>query len=584
MFTISGMITIVLHTHIPYVLHHGAWPHGSDWLSEAVAECYLPLIKMCRVLQDEGIRPGITFDISPVLCEQLAHKDFAEVFRSYCDEHAALAAKDKEQFSREGANELASLAEYWEEWFNQKWVEFDQTLGSDILGALKQLQEENAIEIITCGATHGYLPLLAEDANVDLQIRAAVESHHRHFSRHPRGIWLPECAYRPAYEWRTFLPVNAYSIAKYRDGIEEFLVRYGLEYFVTDEAALKGAQPLAYRGPDGRRTPYSETIGDARAQLEERSPFDMFRIGGYNHDASSAVFVRNIDATMQVWSGKTGYPGDPDYLDFHKRYFRSSHRYWRVTDNTADMQYKQLYVPEWANGRALSHARHYAMILADAVRSRISQHPTRIPTVCLPFDAELFGHWWFEGPLFLEHLIRELHTFHGIGTSTTSEQFDRVKPATEVALPESSWGRNGNHDVWMNDDVQWTWEKEYRIERSVRMFCEKHAKAACDSTFKRLIVNMFRQMMLVQASDWQFLISTFSSRDYAEQRFHNHLSDAERLRDAAERYITLGRLTDEDKNHLDECEMRDEIFGPELESYVSDLFTECIEIPLSTEI
>lgn len=578
------MITIVLHTHLPYVLHHGAWPHGSDWLSEAVAECYLPLIKMCDVLMSEGIRPGITFDVSPVLCEQLAHKDFAEVFRSYCDEHAALAARDKEQFEREGATELAALAGYWQDWFTSKWAEFEEIYNTDIIGALKRLQEENAVELITCGATHAYLPLIAEDANIDLQLRIAVESHSRHFGRHPRGIWLPECAYRPAYDWRTYLPVNAYAIAKHRDGIEQFMVRYSLEYFVTDEAALKGAQPLAYRGPDGRRTPYTNTIGDARAQLEERSPFDMFRIGGLNHDESSAVFVRNMDAAMQVWSGKTGYPGDPDYLDFHKRYFKSSHRYWRVTDNAADMQYKQPYVPEWANSRALSHARHYAMILANAVRLRTVQHPARIPTVCLPFDAELFGHWWFEGPSFIEHLIRELHTFHGIGTSTTSEQYDRVKPATEVALPESSWGKNSNHDVWMNDDVQWTWEREYRLERSVRMFCEKHAHVVCDTEFKRLAVNMFRQMMLAQASDWQFLISTFSSRDYAEQRLYSHLADAERLRDAAERYLTSGVLTEEDLRHLDECEKRDEIFGPELESYVSHIFPEGIATPSSTEI
>jgi len=563
------MITFILHTHLPHVLHHGTWPHGSDWVTEAVAECYLPLLSMCDRLMKEGIRPGITFDISPILCEQLSHPDFPEVFRAYCTEHAKLAEVDKKHFVEEKNEGLAELAEYWVEWFNNAKHVFDEVYEGDIVGAFRRLQEEGAIELMTCGATHGYLPLLAEERSVDMQLHIAVEAHTRHFGRKPRGIWLPECAYRPSYPWRTYLPVSAYAVARQRDGIERFMHQYGLEYFIADEGALEHATPLGHRGPTGERTTFADTYGDVREQLEKRSSYDLYRIGGEYHDESVAVFFRNTQIAMQVWSGDTGYPGDPDYLDFHKRYFRSSHRYWRVTDNKADMQFKQLYNPQWAADRTKAHGHHFAQTLIASLLHRKSEHPTRVPTMCLPFDTELFGHWWFEGPLFLENVLRELHAHESITTRTVGEQFDAVQPAAEIALPESSWGRNGHHEVWMNPDVHWTWEKEYALEFATRMLMEKHVGAKWDDTMIRIVMNMFRQILLAQASDWQFLISTFSSREYAEQRFHSHASDAERLRDMAERYATSKKLKQADNALLDVVEKRDAIFTEELTNFLT---------------
>lgn len=561
------MVTFVLHTHLPYVLHHGTWPHGSDWLCEAVAECYIPLLRMCERLLADGIRPGITFDISPILCEQLSSTDFVEVYNSYCTSHVELAEIDAEQFEADGNTELSALATSWARWYESRRTDIPAQYKGNIVAWFSSLQDRGAIEVITCGATHGYLPLLAEDSSVHLQVQLAVTNYERHFGKKPRGIWLPECAYRPPYLWRTYLPVAAYSVARWREGVEQVLAKHGLEYFVTDQGALSSSVPIGMRQPDGSVIPFQETFGDVRHRLATRSALQLFRAGSESSGESVTFFTRSQQIALQVWSGETGYPGDPDYLDFHKKYFKSAMRYWRVTDNKADMQYKQPYNPSWAEKRAIDHARHFTEILEVTARYHFSDADT-MPTICLPFDTELFGHWWFEGPLFLEHVLRGIHGSQLLAATTTSERADQLPTSLVVALPESSWGKNGNHDVWMNPDVQWTWEREYLLERRFRMLMEKHSADSWDTLMSRLILNGFRQLLLAQASDWQFLITTFSSREYAEMRFHNHATDAMELADAAERYAVSGELSKMHREILEWCERRDNIFSKELTMYL----------------
>lgn len=566
------MVAFILHTHLPYVLNHGTWPHGSDWLCEAVAECYVPLLSMCDRLVADGIRPGVTFDISPVLTEQLSHPSFAELFLAYCTNHAALAEGDALQFEERGEAEYVALAQRWAAWYTEQARLFKDVYHSDIVGSLRRLQDAGQIEVMTCGLTHGYLPLIAEDVLVDAQVDLAVKNYERHFGRRPHGIWLPECAYRPAYPWHTYLPHPVYSQARPRRGIEQMLQRHQLSYFVTDQAALEQSRPLGV-DVDGVRTPWSATFGDARAQLDERSPLDLFRVGSPDHAETCAVFTRHRDIALQVWSGTTGYPGDADYLDFHKKYFRSSMRYWRVTDNTADMQHKQAYVWEWAAQRAEKHAAHYAAILTATVAHRRTTC-AREPVVALPFDTELFGHWWFEGPIFLEHVLRNLAASSVDRAVTAHEAYQRSEPSAVVALPESSWGRNGTHEVWMNPDVHWLWEREYRLEYRLRMFHEKHRGSGGDATVQRILTNAWRECFLAQASDWPFLISTFSSREYAEKRIYHHAEDCERLCDIAERYCATGTLQADDETFVHDCEERNGIFTHELQAWITNRYAD----------
>ncbi|MFN5378023.1 MAG: 1,4-alpha-glucan branching protein domain-containing protein [Ignavibacteria bacterium] len=564
------MITFVLHTHLPYVLHHGHWPHGSDWLCEAVAECYIPLIRMCRRLVDDGIRPGITFDISPILCEQLSHPDFAPLFSDYCKNHITLARADRDQFLADKAEQsIINQAEYWMQWYEDALHAFQTEFDGKILPALRALQDEGAIEIMTCGATHGFFPLLAEDASIELQVDLAVRSYTKHFGKPPRGIWLPECAYRPAYPWRTYLPVYSYSRERHRQGIEQILQRWGIEYFITDEGALRDSEPIGVRGDDGYRTPYHETYGECRQQLETRTPYHVYNVSGHGHHDRVSVLTRHMNIALQVWSGQTGYPGDPDYLDFHKKYHSSALRYWRVTDSKADMQYKQVYMPAWAQSRTASHARHFVDILEATVTARLAKTGHE-PTICLPFDTELFGHWWFEGPMFIEQVLRGIHASNVLRVRTASEQIDHTHPTCEIALPESSWGKDGNDSVWMNDETKWTWEAEYALERRVQLLLEKHPIRIWDHIMKRIGRNVLGELLLVQSSDWQFLITNWTGRDYAEMRFHNHVHDLRRCCEIFERYAVTRVLTHEDIEYIDELEQRDGVFTEELNLYFAD--------------
>ena len=209
-----GGFTLVLHTHLPWVLHHGRWPHGSDWLCEAVAECYLPLLGVLEPRARAGTSLGITLGMSPVLCEQLAHPDFAAEFRAYLAHRRAAGAEDTQRFTAEARPREAALARRWVRFYGE--VHAAWSADPDLLARFSRLERLGAIELITTAATHAYLPLLATTAAVRRQVAIARQSHARHFGRDPRGFWLPECAYRPDGPWAS--PTRADVTESWRPG------------------------------------------------------------------------------------------------------------------------------------------------------------------------------------------------------------------------------------------------------------------------------------------------------------------------------------------------------------------------------
>lgn len=554
----AGSVVLILHTHLPYVLHHGTWPHGSDWLCEAVAECYIPLLNVLERLRTHNLTAPLTLDISPVLCEQLEHPDFPALFEQYCTDHIELARQDEEYFRRTESNpHYRYLAHRWQQWYAERLADFTERYSRSIVGALRRLQDEGAIEIMTSAATHAYLPLLGSDYSIAAQIQIACESYRRHFGRDPRGIWLPECGYRPAYSWRTYLPVEHFSTPHSRLGIEQILARAGLEYFVTDEPLIRRSEPLAVQNADGT---FSTPIPTAEHPFA-RTPLEIYRVasGWETAHENVAVFTRDQRIALQVWSAELGYPGDPNYLDFHKKHFASALRYWRVTDNKADMQYKLLYVPEWAHQRAQLHAFHFTQLIERSL-SEYYRTMGRGGIVCLPFDTELFGHWWFEGPIFLFHVLRGLSLSPIARPTTASAALDAYQPRQIVRLPEGSWGRGNHHDVWIEPSVHWMWEAIYRAEYRWQRLAERYAKEKRSPTLERILAQALRELLLLQASDWEFLVTTHSARDYAQMRFFFHHADFERLCHMAERYLPKRGLSKADRTFLAETEQRNAIF------------------------
>ncbi len=549
----AGAFTFVLHSHLPWVLHHGRWPHGVDWLNEAAAETYLPLWRVLHERARDGHALGVTLGLSPVLCEQLAHPDFHTEFAAYLDQKIGAAVDDRAAFARTGETALAALAERWERFYRASLEDFLGPHGPNLVRRFRRLEEAGAIEIVTCGATHGYFPLLGSDAAIEAQTRTAVAAHRRHFGRAPRGIWLPECAYRPAGPWTSPLDRDAPPIA--RRGVEEILAEHGLRYFFVDTHLLAGGRPLGVYADRFEALRHVVGDGDGGRPAAEHPPYRPYRVG---RAADVACFGRDAVTALQVWSGEHGYPGDPAYLDFHKKRFPGGHRYWAVTHPQADLAHKRVYEPADAGRRAPEHAAHFVGLVAR-VLAEAAPRQSAPPVLTAMFDTELFGHWWFEGPAFLAAVLDGLAAA-GVTPVAAGGHLERHPPGEVVDLPEGSWGDGGGHQVWLNADTRWTWGPVYAAESRYERLVREAAARGGEPLLERLLAQAGRELLLLEASDWQFLITTFSARDYAELRVSEHAEDFERLAGLAARRLAGGALSEGDEHFLSECEQRDGLF------------------------
>jgi 1,4-alpha-glucan branching enzyme len=579
-----GHVAIVLHAHMPYVLGHGRWPHGVDWLNEAVAETYLPLINMLSDLLAEGTPACLTMGTSPVLLEQLSDPRFKPEFDQYLSVKEQAAKENEAEFASQKTADgavHAALASAWHAQYRQWRTDFFDRYGGDLVGALRRLQDAGAVEVMTCAATHGYLPLLKEEGSIRAQIRLAVKVYERHYGRRPRGIWLPECAYRPRGPWIDPLHPAEGGQGE-RPGLEEVLADEGLEYFVVDRHLLQNGEVrsmyldryaalrqlgerggAAASGAGGRpgeaprptrpaTLPADSEPGLHAAYLTSSHPF---------FEKTVAFFTRDAEAALQVWSGEFGYPGDPYYLDFHKKHWPGGLRYWRVTDFRADLGAKQVYEPARVDGRLNEHAAHYIGVLRDILmREREDERREDGGVVCIPFDAELFGHWWFEGPRFLAQVLRGLAPSLDLKPTTLGQELDRHMPTKVVRLAEGSWGKGGHHWIWFNDGTRWTWEDVHEAEARMAALVAAYGRRP-EPLLKTLIAQTGRELLLLEASDWQFILSAMEAGDYAAERVKRHYADFSRLAQLVDKVAHGATLAEADAEFLRACQARDPLFA-----------------------
>jgi len=550
---------LVLHTHLPMVVNHGRWPHGSDWLNEATFECYLPLLEVAHRLVGDGISPKWTLNLSPVLTEQLASPEFQKELAFYHENVRRACAEGREHFKKTGASEYLGLCDFWEEHYERMW-ELHRRIGGDIPGTFAELQRGGHVEIITCGATHGYLPLLSRDESIHMQLRTAVVTHKRHFGVAPRGIWLPECAYRPRYEWTPPTGRGRGRDRQMRPGIEELLAAHGLEYFVADSHLVAAGAPVfLYRDYIPARKEMPEP-SPAIPVNEARSPYAPYRVASRGGNGSAIAFIRDPKTTLQVWSRDHGYPGEYAYLEFHKKHFPGGLRFWRITDSKGDLGTKILYDPKLAAEKAGLQASHFAGLVRETSEAA-TKADGRPALICSPYDAELFGHWWFEGPVWLEHVARDMARA-GVTPVTLGEALTIVPPRATLSLPEGSWGEGGDHRVWLNRETEWTWDRVYSAEAE----WVEHLAAGVGGhpDLARVLAQATRELLLLEASDWQFLITTGAARDYAERRVAEHYAEFKRLSEMANTLRGGEPLSVEAANTLRRLEREDFVF-PDLD-------------------
>ena len=552
-------VVVMLHSHLPYVLNHGRWPHGSDWICEAAIDTYLPLVEKFRTLDAMNIAAPVTIGFTPILANQLEHPTFARELEAYFEQRLGFCDEAPASLESTGDGHLLPLVEYWRARLVRLRLLFHE-LGRDIPREFRRLQDAERLEVTSSAATHGFLPMLKRDESIRLQLALGSAEHQRVFGRAAAGVWVPECAYRPAGPWS----MNGERPVE-RDGIEAHLAWAGFRYFFVDSHMAHAGSPLGVYGERFEGETLRIAAADPEGQYTaSRTPYEAYRVT----DATSSVrevaaLVRDPRSSMQVWSRHGGYPGAAPYLEFHKIRWPGGLKLWRVSEPGTDLGAKAPYDPDAARRQATFHADHFAQLL-DQVGSRQQAAGS---VIVAPFDTELFGHWWFEGPDFLGDLYAHLPDHPRLRATTAGSHLDAHAPPAGLRLAEGSWGANGDFSMWNGPAVKWTWPIIWEVEDR---FWSLAPRALADERTHEVLAQAARSMLLLQSSDWQFIISTGEVQDYAVRRFNGHAGDCAQLLNALEDALS-GKDVDGGARLARELQQRDDVFKTIVPSIVQAL-------------
>jgi 1,4-alpha-glucan branching enzyme len=518
-----GYVALVLHAHLPFVRHpESEYVLEEEWLYEAITETYIPLLQVFEGLKRDGIDFKMTMSMTPPLVSMLLDPLLQERYDAHLAQLEELAEMEVERNAHNG--HLRYLAEHYASEFNQVrevWERHDHNL----IAAFKQFLDSNNLEIMTCGATHGYLPLMQTYPQaVWAQIQVACEHYEQAFGRSPKGIWLPECAYY--------------------DGLERMVADAGLRYFLTDGHGILYARP--------------------RPRFGTYAPIFT--------EAGVAAFGRDHESSQQVWSSVVGYPGAAEYREFYrdlgwdaeyeyiKPYIMPNGqrknvgiKYHKITGKGLGLSDKDWYDPYWAREKAAEHAGNFMWNRQQQVEHLhgIMQRP---PLVVSPYDAELFGHWWYEGPWFIDYLFRKTWFDQNTYEMTHLADYLKSQPTQQVCRPsQSSWGFRGFHEYWLNETNSWIYPHLHKAaERMIDLACREPA----DELERRALNQAAREVLLAQSSDWAFIMRTGTMVPYAVRRTRSHLMRFDKLRTD----ILNGKV---DSGWLEKVEAIDNIF-PEI--------------------
>lgn len=514
----QGYLALVLHAHLPFVRHpeHERFLE-ENWLYEAITESYLPLIQIMDGWLRDGMDTRLTLTLSPTVCSMLLDPLLQERYVRHLN--GLIELSEREIHRTYWDKRFQPLAWMYHHRFQSlRQVYF--AYGQNLVGAFRKFQERGKLEIITTAATHAVLPLLANHApSLRAQIMVARDHYRSCFDRDPTGIWLPECAYT--------------------EGVEQFLQEAGIRWFIMDTHGVLHSRP--------------------RPRYGVYSP--VFTPNGI------AAFGRDLDSARQVWSKQEGYPGDPRYRDFYRDIgYDLDHDYVRPylpmpnIRSFTGIKYHAITGPEGekrtydrsaALDTAAGHAQHFLNARVEQVQ-KLAGIMDRPSLLVSPYDAELFGHWWYEGPEFLDYVVRKTYYDQQIVRLTTPWDYLRNYPTHQVVRPSpSSWGEEGYWRVWLNDTNQWIYPHLDVAQQRMSELAESFPKAG--GLILRALKQAGRELLLAQASDWPFILRTGTSPEYAQKRVKDHLLRFTRLYDA----LTKRRISE---SALKEMESSDNIF------------------------
>ncbi len=516
----KGYVSFILHAHLPFV-HH---PESEDyleerWLYEAISETYIPLLINFKKLEEEKVDFRITMSITPPLLSMLASPLLQKRYIKYLKSHIELCKKELQRTAED--KQLNELSKYYFDRYSNDLHIFKDVYNCNLINAFKYFQDIGVLEIITCGATHGYFPILyVNEKTVKAQIAVGVQTYEKYFGKHPRGIWLPECGYVPE--------------------VDKYLKEFGIEYIITESHGILYANP----------TPIYGTFAPIV------SPEGVIAFG------------RDIDTSRQVWSSVNGYPGDFNYREFYrdigyeadydyiKPYIASNGarvdtgiKYYRITSKG---NFKDYYNPRWAMDSAEKQAGHFFDCRQSQI-NELSEVMDTPPIVVCPYDAELYGHWWYEGPYWLYVLFKKIYYDDcNFKLITPGEYIDKY-PNIQICSPcRSSWGANGYSEVWLNPTNDYVHRHLHKAgDRMVEL---AHLFPNESNKLKQFALNQCaRELLLAQSSDWLFIITNGTMVDYAKKRIKDHIGRFTKL------YYQL-KNDDIDETFLKNIYEKDKIF------------------------
>ena len=520
----QGYLALVLHAHLPFVRHpEHEWFLEEDWLFEAITECYIPLISMLRQFAADAVPCRLTLSISPPLAEMLNDPLLQARYVRYLRSRIELSQREIQRTKDIPA--LLSLAQMYHQSFQNAYRLFEEGLGRNLLKAFRELQEQEIIEIMTCPATHAFMPFVSKAEAQRAQLRSARTVCEKHFGKSPRGLWLAECGYEP--------------------GLESLIKEAGFEYLVLDAHGLLFGNP---RPAAGVFAPVKTPQG-------------------------LVVFGRDMESSRQVWSSQNGYPGDFKYREFYRDLgFDGDYdhvrpylhpdgvrrnlgiKYHRITGSN-DLAQREIYDRQEALAKAEEHAANFVFNRCQQIQY-LHETLENNPIVVSPYDAELFGHWWFEGPQFLDQVIRKAAFNPSVFQLATLGEAVEAFPNPVLQQPtSSSWGAEGYHQVWLNERTQWLYRHQHKAEASMVELANRFPEA--QGLLHDALNQAARELLLAQSSDWAFLISQGKSVPYALRRFRTHI----------QRFQTLHRQILQQDIQLDwlrTVEAQDNIF-PEID-------------------
>lgn len=518
----KGYLMLVLHAHLPFVRH----PEYEDfleerWLYEAITETYIPLINMFEGLVQDGVDFRITMSLTPPLISMLTDDLLQQRYLKHIKLLIELAEKEVER--TKWLPEFNKVSMMYLNKFRLCREIFEDRYKNNIVAAFKKFQEMGKLEILTCGATHGFMPLLSSNmSSVKAQIKTAVEHYKEHIGRQPKGIWNGECGYYP--------------------GLDDVLKENGIRYFFVDTHGILFAN--------------------------RRPKYGIF--APIYCPSGVAAFGRDVESSKSVWSANEGYPGDYNYREFYrdigydlefdyiKPYIHESGlrvctgiKYHKITAKGIGLGEKQVYDPDIALKKTADHAGNF-MFNREKQIENLAELMDRQPVIVSPYDAELFGHWWYEGPDFLNYLLRKIHYDQNTIKTITPSEYLAKYPNNQVAVPAfSSWGHKGYCEVWLEGSNDWIYRHLHKAAERMEELAKSYPEAT--GILRRALNQAARELLLAQSSDWAFIMKTQTMVGYAVKRTKDHIN----------RFISLYEMiksSNIDEKYLSDLEYRDNIF------------------------